>query len=309
MRIVGIGDLVCDIYYNENLNIIGAYGGISFCNIICNLQNMKHDTYIYGACGNDFLGRICISSLSECNVKNDIKIIKNINTKAYHILKIKEQERDIFRSIKYCPFCKKNSWYDESYIDEKEILKKLKKDDILLFDNLNDKNQYLIDNTNNLKLLDLGTYYEFETLSKNEIINKISNKFEIINLNERVEKYLITKFDCKDSIELSKIIRAKLLIVTRGINGNDFIYQEKIYSYPLKEVINEIDDSGAGDAFFSVIINNWLNNQLNIDPSLFSAWVDDTRELVKRVLLLIGSRTHINEMYLINRVDICKGDD
>jgi len=309
MRIVGIGDLVCDIYYNENLNIIGAYGGISFCNIICNLQNMKHDTYIYGACGNDFLGRICISSLSECNVKNDIKIIKNINTKAYHILKIKEQERDIFRSIKYCPFCKKNSWYDGSYIDEKEILKKLKKDDILLFDNLNDKNQYLIDNTNNLKLLDLGTYYEFETLSKNEIINKISNKFEIINLNERVEKYLITKFDCKDSIELSKIIRAKLLIVTRGINGNDFIYQEKIYSYPLKEVINEIDDSGAGDAFFSVIINNWLNNQLNIDPSLFSAWVDDTRELVKRVLLLIGSRTHINEMYLINRVDICKGDD
>ena len=29
MKVVGIGDLVCDIYYDEELNIIGAFGGIT----------------------------------------------------------------------------------------------------------------------------------------------------------------------------------------------------------------------------------------------------------------------------------------
>lgn len=309
MRIVSIGDLVCDIYYDEYLNIIGAYGGITSCNIVCNLQNMGINTYVYGACGNDFLGRICINSLSECNVQNDIKLINNLDTKAYHILKIKENNRDIFRSIKYCPYCKKNSWYDNSYIDEKYIIKKIKIDDILLFDNLNNKNQYIIDNTPNIKLLDLGTYYEFNELTKSEIIEKISNKFEIINLNERVEKFLITKLECKNIIELSKIIKAKLLIITRGINGNDFVYDEKIYSYPLDRIIDEIDDSGAGDAFFSVIIKNWIKSGQKFDIRQFSQWVKDTQELVEKVLMQIGSRSHINEMYLVNKSDICKGDD
>ena len=45
-------------------------------------------------------------------------------------------------------------------------------------------------------------------------------------MNERVEKYLINRFDCKDKVNLSKLIQAKLLIVTRGIKGNDFIYQD-----------------------------------------------------------------------------------
>ncbi len=107
MRIVGISDLVCDVYYDEDLNIIGAFGGISACNIICNLAYMGFNTFIYGACGNDYLGKIAIDSLNDCNVKNDILVLDNIKTKSYQILKIKENGRNVFRSIKYCPFCRK----------------------------------------------------------------------------------------------------------------------------------------------------------------------------------------------------------
>lgn len=305
MRIVGIGDLISDIYYDDELNIIGGAGGGSFANIICNLQNMGFETYLYGACGNDYLGKVCIRSLDDCKVKNDIKIINNIDTKTYHILKIKENDRDIFRSIKYCPFCKKSSWYDESYIDELDILKKIKKDDILLFDNLNSRNQYIVDNTKNIKLLDLGTYYEFQELTKNEIIKKLNNNFEIINLNERVEKYLITKLNCKNLLNLYRLINPKLMIVTRGVRGNDFVYLGDIYTYPLKEVIMEVDDSGAGDAFFSTVIKNWLINDKKIDSDKLTLWVDDTRELVNKVLMLIGSRTYIKELYSVTKKDIC----
>ena len=192
-----------------------------------------------------------------------------------------------------------------SYIDTEDILSKIKKNDILLFDNLNDSNQYIIDNTSNIKLLDLGTYYEFEKLSNKEIIKKISNKFEIINLNERVEKFLITRLNCKNLLELYRIIDAKLIIVTRGIKGNDFVYFNKIYSYPLEKVVDEVDDSGAGDAFFSVIIKNWLMSKQKFNPKMFSLWVGDTRKLVRKVLLLIGSRSYIKEMYLVKKDDIC----
>ena len=309
MRIVGIGDLISDIYYDEKLNIIGGFGGGSFANIICNLQNMGFDTYVYGSCGSDYLGRMDINSLKDCKVKNDIKIINNIGTKTYHILKIKENNRDIFRSIKYCPFCKKSSWYDESYIDELDILKKIKKSDILLFDNLNSRNQYIVDNTKNIKLLDLGTYCEFLELSKKEIIEKLSNKFEIINLNERVEKFLITKFKCNNLLNLYRLINPKLMIVTRGIRGNDLVYLGKAYTYPLKEVVMEVDDSGAGDAFFSTIIKNWLVNDKKFDVDKFTLWVEDTRVLVNKVLMLIGSRTYIKKMYKVTKEDICDEDN
>lgn len=305
MRIVGISDLVADIYYDEKLNIIGAFGGISACNIICNLQYFGFNTFIYGVCGNDYLGKMCIDSLNDCNVKNDILILDNIKTKAYQIRKIKENNREVFRSIKYCPICKESTWYEDSYIDEIKILKQIKKDDIILFDNLNNKNQYIIDNTNNIKLLDLGTFDELERLNTKEIINKITNKFEIINLNERVEKYLIKRLNLKDGVALSKVINSKLLIVTRGIKGNDFIYQGIKYTFPILKIVNEVDDSGAGDAFFSVIIKNWLNNKRKLDNLLFDKWVNDTKPLVSKVLKLIGSRSFIYPLYQINKKDIC----
>ena len=43
------------------------------------------------------------------------------------------------------------------------------------------------------KIIDLGQYFEFENLEAKDIINKMKNKFEIINFNERVSNYLIKR--------------------------------------------------------------------------------------------------------------------
>jgi sugar/nucleoside kinase (ribokinase family) len=305
-RFVSIADLVADVYYDKNVKPIGVDGGITAHNIICNLQNMGFDTLALGVCGNDFLGKISIRSLTDCNVKNDILIRNNMRTKAYHIRRIIENGRYTYRSIKYCPYCKESSWYEGSCIDEKSIIKKIKEDDILVLDNLNEKNQYIIDNTKNIKLIDLGTCDEFENLSKDQIIKKISNKFEIVNLNERVEKYLIQKLDCKDSIDLSKIFSSKLLMITRGEKGNEFVFKAKKYCFPLKKIIIEVDDSGAGDAFFSTIIKNWMNNDKTISEEDIEKWFNDSTKLINKILRLVGSRRHIKKMYPIKKKDICK---
>ncbi len=185
-------------------------------------------------------------------------------------------------------------------------MKEIKKDDILIFDNLNDKNQYIIDNTKNIKLIDLGLYDEFINLEKDEIIEKIKNKFSIVNLNERVEKFLLEKLDCKDDIELYKMFSSQLIIITRGIKGNDFIYENNKYSFPLSKIINEVDDSGAGDAFFSIIIKNWINNNMKISSDKLSIWVKETVPLVSKILRRIGSRTYIKKMYKLKKKDICQ---
>ena len=41
------------------------------------------------------------------------------------------------------------------------LTNKIKNDDILVFDNLNSKNQIIIDNTNNKKIIDLGSCRRF----------------------------------------------------------------------------------------------------------------------------------------------------
>ena len=64
MKIIGIGDLVLDVYMNEK-EIIGITSGMSFANIIYNItrllkedKNIGFESIIYGVCGNDIAGNI-----------------------------------------------------------------------------------------------------------------------------------------------------------------------------------------------------------------------------------------------------------
>src|SRR5699024_7145567 len=128
---------------------------------------------------------------------------------------------------KRCPICNQKHWYEESNINTDNILKKIKIEDVLVFDNLNIKNQIIIDNCKNKKMLDLGQYFELDNYSDEEVINKIENKFDIINLNERVEKYLINRFSLNSLEDIYNILKSKMIIVTRGKKGADFVINNK----------------------------------------------------------------------------------
>ena len=85
MKIIGIGDLVLDVYMNEK-EIVGSTGGMSFSNITYNISRLLKDynnsytsnsedkkidfeTIIYGACGKDISGNIIINELKENNIE------------------------------------------------------------------------------------------------------------------------------------------------------------------------------------------------------------------------------------------------
>lgn len=285
MRIISIGDLVLDYYYN-NGKLVGVNGGMSSHNIIANLANFGLNTSVIGVCGNDSAGKIAIKSLEELKVDtSNIEISNDIKTRCFHINKLENG----FTSKKRCPLCNKKHWYDDSKLDPVNILNQIKKDDILVLDNLNMVNREIINSTSNKIMLDLGQYYELENFSDKQIKDLFKKHFEIINLNERVEKYFCKRFD-----NIS-FLKAKLIIITRGSKGADFIYKEKVVHKDLKSV-KEVDPNGAGDAFFSTIIYEYLMENFDIDKAYKHA-----TEITSKVVKSVGARGHLNKLYKIKK--------
>ena len=299
MRVVSIGDLVLDYYY-KNGKLIGVDGGMSSHNIIANLAKKKISTAVYGVSGNDIQGKIANLSLKKLNVDVSKVLIKdNIKTRCFHV----SYDEEGFISKKRCPKCNEKKWYEESQIDIEYITKNIQNDDILVFDNLNDKNIEIIKNVSNKKIIDIGQYFEFENLSKEDIINKLNNRFEIINFNERVSNYLLDKLNLKNNIELYKLLKAKLVTITRGENGAIFIYNSKEYKFNLKDNGNVIDSSGAGDAFISSIIFDYIKNSYEFNEELFPKWYEKSIKLTSKVVSNFGARGHLNSLYKIKKID------
>lgn len=299
MRVVSIGDLVLDYYY-KNGKLIGVDGGMSSHNIIANLAKKKISTAIYGVSGNDIQGKIANLSLKKLNVDVSKVLIKdNIKTRCFHV----SYDEEGFISKKRCPKCNEKKWYEESQIDTEYISNNIQNDDILVFDNLNDKNIEIIKNVSNKKIIDIGQYFEFENLSKEDIINKLNNDFEIINFNERVSNYLLDKLNLKNNIELYNLLKAKLVTITRGENGAIFIYNSKEYKFNLKDNGNVIDSSGAGDAFLSSIIFDYIKNNYEFNEELFPKWYEKSIKLTSKVVSNFGARGHLNSLYKIKKID------
>lgn len=299
MRVVSIGDLVLDYYY-KNGKLIGVNGGMSSHNIIANLAKKKISTAVYGVSGNGIQGKIANLSLKKLNVDVSKVLIKdNIKTRCFHV----SYDEEGFISKKRCPKCNEKKWYEESQIDIEYITKNIQNDDILVFDNLNDKNIEIIKNVCNKKIIDIGQYFEFENLSKEDIINKLNNGFEIINFNERVSNYLLDKLNLKNNIELYNLLKAKLVTITRGENGAIFIYNSKEYKFNLKDNGNVIDSSGAGDAFLSSIIFDYIKNNYEFNEELFPKWYEKSIKLTSKVVSNFGARGHLNSLYKIKKID------
>ena len=303
MRVVSIGDLVTDYYY-KNGKLIGVNGGMSSHNIIANITKMELNTAVFGVCGDDMAGHIAIKSLKDIGVNVDnIEIIKDLKTRCFHVSYFDNNGKLKFESKKRCPLCNEKRWYEPSKITSDNILTKIKVDDIIVFDNLNKENQNIIDNSQNRKMLDLGQYFELENYSNEEITSKLYKKFDIINLNERVKKYLVSRFNLNNLKDIYQVIRPKLLIVTRGKEGADFIYKDFNVTMKLENPAEEVDSTGAGDAFFAVFISEYIKNNDIINKKFIEETFKKATNLTKKVVQKFGARGHINSLYKIKKLN------
>lgn len=305
MRVVSIGDLVTDYYYKDG-KLLGVNGGMTSHNIIANLSCQKVNTAVFGVVGDDDAGKVALKSLSDIKVDvSNIKIKDDINTRCFHVSYFTSDDKLTFTSKKRCPFCNCKKWYDDSLINASDIIEVLNEDDLLVFDNLNFKNQQIIDNTKNKKVIDIGQYFELDNYTECELLNKISNKFDIINLNERVEKYLLNRFNKQNLIDIYELLSPKLIIVTRGKKGADFVFDGRLLKKELLNVSSEVDATGAGDAFFSVFIKEYIKNEFIINDNYINNAFLKATKLTNKVVKKMGARGHINSLYKIKKINSC----
>lgn len=303
MRVVSIGDLVTDYYY-KNGKLLGINGGMTSHNIIANLAKMGIKTAVFGVCGNDVQGEMAIKSLEKLDVDvSNIKILDDVRTRCFHVSYFDNENKLSFTSKKRCPFCNNKKWYEDSLIDTDNIINKINNDDILVFDNLNNRNQILIDKVANKKIIDLGQYFELENISDKEIIDKIKNKFEIINFNERVSKYLVKRLNLNTDVDLYNILKPNFMTITRGENGATFICKGKEYNFNIKSKGKVVDSTGAGDAFISSIIKDCIKNNFVYDQDMFEKWYENSNKLTAKVVSKMGARGHINTLFKIRKID------
>lgn len=297
MEIISIGDLVTDFYY-ENQKIIGLDGGMTSHNIIANLSEWNYKTKVIGVRGNDSAGILALEALENLNINTDFIEVINEPTRCFHVSFIKKDGKYSFISKKRCPICNKKKWYEESKINPNYIHKSIKKDDILVIDNLNDKNIEVIKNINNNVMLDLGQFFEFEELTNNELLDKLKNKFTIIQLNNRVSNYICKRFNVEEK-KLINLINSDLIIITKGKNGSTFYYENNKVNMKPEKILKEIDPTGSGDAHFSAVIDAYIKNNFIINKKMIENSYKTINKLIPKVISSFGARGHLNKLYKI----------
>ena len=305
MRYVALGDLVADCYYKnigQEKELIKIDGGSSRFNVIANLAARGNSTCVISGCGCDKIGKIVLNSLMKLNVDTTFVIRNGIETRAYHIT----VEGDKHICTRTCPICGKKTWYDKPIVTTKYCRECIKQDDVLILDGLKPENIPIITTFSNEKVLDIGRTKRLVNLSNQDILDILQNRnIEILQLNESVEQYLMQRFGVENLLSLFNMLGPKFMIVTRGKEGADFVVKNHIIHKTLIHCQREIDDTGAGDAFFSMFIQKYYEN----DKKVTRQWLDGTfflaNKLTTSVVSHLGARGHLYDGYYPDNIDKC----
>lgn len=273
MKIIGIGDLVLDVYMNEK-EIIGITSGMSFANVIYNItrllkedKNIEFESIIYGVCGNDIAGNIILKELEESGIQTKYITIKDKkDTRKFYIYL--DENSNFVASKKKNYITKKESWYSTSMVKKDIPEELLSKENIYVLGSVSKNFRDIMDKIEEVEgkvCLDLGQTASFRYISLSKLKEMLTRKYYIVNLNERVAKYLLTRFGYNEYKELKQIFLTDMLIITKGKEEIEIFVKD--INYVLKnENINytEKDPSGAGDLLFShyIVVNILRENDM-----------------------------------------------
>ena len=295
MKIVGIGNLVTDYYFTDN-KFIGLCGGGTTFNVLANLSNL-FDTFAVGACGEDNDGEIAIRSLQDLGVNT--KYVHKVKNKQTRCFNINIQSDSHVISKKKCPLCERKKWYNkdiEFLIPENFQNKNY----MFVLDTLNNENIKIakaLKKSNCMLCIDIGHAGVIKNLSYPELIENLYGLFDIVQLNNRVSEYLIKKFKLENTIKLYDIFNSKLISITYGKKGAEFISKNKSYLYKLEKPTEEKDATGAGDMFLSTIIEFVAKNNFVINKSLLSKIYKEATNKTSRLVQKIGARALVQPLY------------
>lgn len=273
MKIIGIGDLVLDVYMNEK-EIIGITSGMSFANVIYNItrllkedKSIEFESIIYGVCGNDIAGNIILKEAEESGMQTKYITIKDKkDTRKFYIYL--DENSNVIASKKKNYITKKESWYSTSMVKKEIPEELLSRENIYVLGSVSKNFRDIMDKIEEVEgkvCLDLGQTASFRYISVSKLKEMLTRKYYIVNLNERVAKYLLTRFGYNEYKELKQIFVTDMLIITKGKEEIEIIVKDNNYILKNDNInYNEKDPSGAGDLLFShYIVANIMKENKN----------------------------------------------
>lgn len=296
-RYVVLGDFIADLYYSEK-KLIGVDGGSSRFNVIANLANMNCNTVAIGGCGNDKFGKIVLKRYSKLGVDVSRVKLRDKPIRAYNL----SIDQAMLPKLKYecskiSPITYQNTWYEDSLEEIEYYKSQVSPNDIVVLDKLDDLSLNIIDDFDCYNALDIGHSNRLEQLS-DERITALRKKISILQLNDRVIPYLMQRFKYRDIKDIYSLFQPELMIITKGREGADIFFEDKIMQENLINSATEVDPTGAGDAFFSVFIKEYFNNPSRIDEDFIHRTFSKASNLTADVVRHIGARGHIYERTL-----------
>ena len=308
MKILGIGNAIVDVickvnesfikqnnltkstmklFFDENefkqlltnLKIEKTVSGGSVANSIVGLSQLGNKVGFIGKISDDILGTKYEEGLQKENVKYLYNKKKEaLPTGTCLILITPDSERTM------CTYLGIAGKINENDIDENLI----KNSDITLLEG------YLWDegdpkkafnkaiNCANKVAMSLSDLFCVER-HKDEFINLVKNKLDIIFANEQEIMSLIDAKEFNEVINFSKKVN-KNVIVTRGEKGAVAINNRQIFECKAKENLSITDLTGAGDLFAAGYLHGIVNN-MSTKESL-----EKGTELSSKVIQKVGAR-------------------
>ena len=118
---------------------------------------------------------------------------------------------------------------------------------------------------------------------KQQFLDLVKNKLDIIFANEQEILSLIDSKSFKDVISFSKELK-KNIVITRGEKGAVAINNEEFFECPAKQNLQIKDLTGAGDLFAAGYLHGFLNN-FSMEKSL-----EEGTRLSSKIIEKIGAR-------------------
>ena len=260
---VSHGDIILDKIYNGDLEFIKQDGGGCNWNDLYNLSLMGETCYAFGTAGNDEEGKVAISSLKRANVDTSYIEIEEKSTNIMNIIIPNSNLNDntVIHSW-YSPITNKFTMNFSENLPKK-LPDSLQNNEVyLILDKFLPVNLEFLESIQNRKVcLDIGHIRFFEHFTRQYLLNFFKNA-DYVQLNNSVTDLLFERLDVKDEAELFELLDLKLLVLTKGKKGAIFFFRDNNYNIVsiLKKpeiVVNATDTSGAGDAFFSMVVREF----------------------------------------------------
>ncbi|MBS5927873.1 MAG: carbohydrate kinase [Clostridium sp.] len=291
-KVFCIGELLIDFICKDNIDLINGINyekkaGGAPANVAVTISKLGNKAYFLGQIGNDSFGKFLLNTLEEFDINTDMVEVDGNTTLAFVSID-SNGERDFE--------FKRGS--DGDYNFSKIDLSKISNKDIIHFgsatafldgrlkDTYFKLAEYAIQN--NIFISFDPNYRDTLITHKNmneylNCVHKLIGYSNFVKLSEEELKLITSEQDMNNGVDKIHSLGAKVVAVTLGDSGTLLSYGKRTTIPSIK--INQIDSTGAGDAFVGAVLSKVceLGDNKNIENEVW--------EKIIRFANIVGAKT------------------